>query len=132
MDRKKLLKLLASLIFFILVTNFFANQFYWYYSIWYFDMIMHFLGGFWVGLLFFYLFYYGNLVPKSIFYVFLWVLAIGISWEVFEFCFYNYIAQNAFNLFDTSSDIFFDLFGGAFAVLYFLKRIMRTERNEVK
>jgi len=98
---------------------------------WFFQ-ILHFLGGFWVGLLFFYLFYYGNLVPKSIFYVFLWVLAIGISWEVFEFCFYNYIAQNAFNLFDTSSDIFFDLFGGAFAVLYFLKRIMRTERNEVK
>src|SRR3989344_6115892 len=52
MDRKKFFKRIVYLIFFIFIVHFFANKFYWYSSIWYFDIIMHFLGGLWVGLFF--------------------------------------------------------------------------------
>ena len=120
MDRKKLIKLLTYLIFFILVINFFGNKFYWYYSIWYFDIIMHFLGGFWIGLAFFYIFSPQNISGKLIFKILLLVLCIGIGWEVYEILVNDILAQNPFNFLDTLSDIFFDLFGGLCAMLYLL------------
>jgi len=91
-------------------------------------MIMHFLGGFWIGLTFFY--FFPNTLESQklslglILKIILGVLLIGIAWEIFEFIFNNYFAQNPFNSLDTTSDIFFDIAGGAFAILYFLKRIM--------
>jgi len=126
MDRKKLLKRLIYLILFIFLANFLADKFYWYYTIWYFDMLMHFLGGFWLGLVFFYLF-----PPKESFLnysailkILLFVLLIGVGWEVFEIIFNNMLAHMSFNTLDTFSDVFFDLSGGGLAILYFLKRIM--------
>lgn len=120
MDRKKLFKHLTYLIFFILVVNFLANKFYWYSSVWYFDMIMHFLGGFWIGLAFFYLFSPKNNSVSSVFKILFLVLFVGIGWEVFEIFVNNTIVQNPFNALDTISDVFFDLAGGAFAMFYFL------------
>ena len=124
MDKKKLIRRLISLILFIFVLNFLANQFYWYFTIWYFDMIMHFLAGFWVGLACLYL-----LPPQcdsisSIFTILLFVLCIGIGWEIFEILVNDVIVRNPFNPLDTASDIFFDLSGCAVAILYFFKRIM--------
>lgn len=136
MDRKKLFKHLLYLILLIFVINFVANKFYWYSSIWYFDMIMHFLGGLFLGLGLVWFLSYKNLFLelswKLIFKIFFGVLLIGISWEIFEFLFNNIIAQNSFNTLDTISDIFFDLAGGVFAIIYFFKRIMIYKQNEVK
>ena len=134
MDRKRLLKRILYLIFFILVANFIADKFYWYFSIWYFDMIMHFLGGFWLGLAYLYFFPLKTLsfnFSQSIYKILVFVFLVGLGWEVFELLFNNIIAQNPFNLLDTSSDIFFDLAGGVFAILYFLKTSMITEKNTV-
>src|SRR3989339_607345 len=124
MDRTKLTKRLIFLIFFIFFANFLAITFYWYFSIWYFDMIMHFLGGFWIGLLYFYIFPAENKSFYLIFKILLFTLFIGISWEVFEILFNNIIALNPFDFSDTLSDIFFDLAGGGVAIFYFFKRIM--------
>ena len=138
MDRKKLIKLLTYLIFFILVINFFANKFYWYSSIWYFDMIMHFLGGFWIGLAFMWFsnqsFRLSPLSPESspeskaltfklVFKILIFVLFIGISWEVYEILVNDILAKNSFNFLDTLSDIFFDLSGGLCAMLYLWKKL---------
>lgn len=123
MDRKDLLKRLAYLVFFIFLVNFFANKFYWYYSIWYFDMIMHFLGGFWLGLVYLYFFSPRGSFSKSILQASLFVLLLGLGWEVFEFLVNNYIAQNPFDIIDTTSDIFFDLAGGVLAILYCFKKL---------
>jgi len=132
MDRKKLTKIIICLILFIFVVNFLANKFYWYSSIWYFDMIMHFLGGFWIGLAFMYLFPPKDISFKLIFQTLLFVLFIGVGWEVFEVLVNDVIAKNPFNYLDTASDIFFDLSGGTFATLYFLKRIMFARVSEVQ
>lgn len=124
MDRKKSFKNLAVLIIFIFVAHMLATKFYWYYSIWYFDMIMHFLGGVWLGLCAIYLFTPKSSSLRSIFLVLFFVLTVGLGWEVFEFIFYNYFAQHFFDVSDTFSDIFFDLTGGVFATSYFFRKIM--------
>ena len=124
MDRKKLLTYLAFLIFFIFAVNYAAMKFYWYFSIWYFDMPMHFLGGFWLGLALIWLFSVKELSFKIIFKIILGVFLIGIFWELFEVFVDKTIAQNSFNLLDTVSDMCFDLAGGGLSIIYFFKRIM--------
>lgn len=123
MDRKKLAKLLIYLIFFILIADFLADKFYWNYSIWYFDIIMHLLGGFWVGLLFIYFFPHSNISTGLIFKILFFVLFIGIGWEIYEILVNDIIVQNPFDYLDTISDICFDLSGGLCAILYLWKKL---------
>jgi hypothetical protein len=132
MDRKNLLMRLTLLILFIFGVNFLANKFHWYYSVWYFDIIMHFLGGFWVGLLYFYFFHPKKLNLQLIFSVLLLVLVVGVGWEVFEALVDKVVTQNPLNVIDTTSDIFFDLLGGTIATLYFSKKIMPSNENRLQ
>lgn len=130
MNREGLLKHLVFLMFFIFIAHLFAQKFYWYYSIWYFDMPMHLLGGFLSGLFLIWVLSYKNISQPSslkfILKIILGVLFIGILWEMFEFLVNNYVVKNLFliNNLDSLSDLFFDLSGGAMAIFYFLKRIM--------
>jgi hypothetical protein len=119
MDRKNILKRLVFLILFIFILNFAATNLYWYSSLAYLDMIMHFLGGFWVALAGFYVF-----SPKinSIFNLLFFVLLVGLGWEFYEILVNDVIAQNPFDYGDSLSDIFFDLFGGLCAILYLWKK----------
>jgi hypothetical protein len=116
MVSKKLFKQLATLVIAIFVLNFLANKFHWYYSIWWFDMLMHFLGGFWLGMVFVWFFKVRqrefSVNPRFVIRLVAWILLIGVAWELFEYYFINYVAQNNFDLLDTLSDLFFDLFGG--------------------
>jgi hypothetical protein len=127
MDRKKLFKYILYLILFIFVANLIADKFYLYSSVWYFDMPMHFLGGFWLGLVMIWFLYskiaLSGFSLKLIIKIFLGIFLIGISWEVFELFFKNAIAQNPFNTLDTISDLFFDLSVGTLSVLYLLRKI---------
>lgn len=124
MNRQNLLKRLALLVFFIFVANFLANKFHWYYSIWYFDMIMHFIGGFWAGLLVLYFLGTEDFSPQALSKIFFLVLVIGIGWEVFELFVDKTITSKPFNLFDTSSDLLFDLSGAMMALFYYLKKVL--------
>lgn len=117
--------------FFLFLVDKGAHFFYWYNSIWYFDMLMHFGGGFWVGLFFIYIFSSNQSFSKIIFRVFLSVLIVGALWEVFEFFMNNVIGRVPFDIFDTTLDIFFDLIGGLFSLLYFFKRIMPMSVNKI-
>ncbi len=87
-------------------------------------MIMHFLGGFWVGLLYIYLFLPVDFSKNTVFKLLLFTLIVGILWELFEMLVNEVISSNPFDFLDTTSDIFFDLAGGGTAVSYFFKRIM--------
>jgi len=129
MDKKKLSKRMVLIVVFIFLLNLIASKLYWYTSIWWLDMLMHFLGGFWLGLLMFFIFFIKNLNSRHIIYVFLGVLLVGILWELFELLFFNYLAGNPVILLDTLSDIFFDLAGGGASIIYFSKRIMTRMEN---
>ena len=128
---KKMLLPIILLMFFIFFADKLADKFYWYNSIWYFDIIMHFLGGVWVGLFFIYVFSRRSL-DNLIFKVVLSVLLIGIFWEIFEFYVNNVVGRTPFNVVDTLFDIIFDFFGGLLSVLYFLKKIMKASENRVQ
>ena len=95
-------------------------------------MIVHFLGGFWIGLLFFYVFKQEiisfSLILKILFLVFI----IGLGWEAYEAVVNEVFARNIFNVVDSISDVFFDLAGGSLAILYFFKGIMTERLNKVE
>ena len=142
MNRKKLLKHLVFLMFFILILERIGVTLHWDYTTWWFDMVLHFLGGFWQGMLFIWFFSIKDLPllkppldphdPKLVYKTIFFVLLIGILWELFQFYTKNYIGIYPFDIVDTTSDIFFDLAGGALALLYYFRRIMPAGKNEVQ
>lgn len=76
--------------FFLLFLHFIALSFYLYWFYWWLDLVMHFLGGFWVGLLLIWIFsYFRFFRPVSlklkILNIMLFVILISILWEIFEF-----------------------------------------------
>ena len=108
--------------FFIFVLYLVGISLYLDYTTWWFDMVMHFLGGFWEGLFFIWFFSPRDSSPRSLLKVFLFVLVVGVIWEFFQIYVNNYIAKYPFDTMDTISDVCFDLAGGAFAVFYFFKK----------
>lgn len=142
MNRNRLLKHLVLLMFFILALHYTGTYFYWDYTTRWFDMVLHFLGGFWEGMLFVWFFSIKNLpllkpsldpndphlTDKAIFYV----LLIGFLWELFEFYANNYIGGYPFDIIDTFSDLVLDLLGGVLSLFYFLKIIMPISLNKVE
>ena len=104
--------------------NWVATIFFWYYTIWWFDIPMHFLGGVFLGLVFGYvLLRHGikNFSQKTFFYGILAIFIVGILWEIFEFNIDTFITFRDQNIIDTLSDICFDLAGGLFALQYLKK-----------
>jgi len=102
-------------------------KFHWYLSIWWLDMLMHFLGGFWIGLATIWVFSLKNLFLNSIFKILLGFLIIGIGWEMFETLIDKSITQNPFNLLDALSDLCFGLSGAVFSIFYFLKIMTKKD-----
>ncbi|MCX6757856.1 MAG: hypothetical protein NTZ44_03190 [Candidatus Nomurabacteria bacterium] len=130
-DRQKLSKNMAYMVFFILAINYIAIKLYLYWSVWYFDMPMHFLGGVFVGFLAIYLFdplskikifKINNGFRFYIFYIFLFTFIVGFGWEVFEVIFKNILAGENFNLLDTISDVCFDISGGFTTFMFFIRK----------
>lgn len=123
MKRKSLFLLLSLCVFFIFSLNFAASKLYWYSSIWWFDVLMHFLGGFWLGLVFLWLIYKDldkkNLAKDNFIKIVLGVLFVGFGWEIYEIVVNDLLAKNTFDLFDTSTDMIADLMGGISAYLIF-------------
>ena len=101
------------------ITTWFAVEYFLYWRIWWLDIPMHFLGGFWVGLAAIYLLSkYEISKYKCFFAVMFIVFIIGLSWEVFEFTLDTLITFKKQNSLDSSSDMFFDLAGGVVSYLY--------------
>ncbi len=124
MKTKDLFRMQAHFIIFLFLVNFLANKFHWYYSIWWFDIFMHFIGGVWLGVVFVWLCAFRKL-PLTLNFPFvlrliLSVLIVGVGWEVFEYYFINYMAQNNFDVVDTVSDLVLDISGGLLASTYLL------------
>jgi len=128
MNKQDLLKTSLWLVIAIFFLNSMAMKFHWYFTIWWFDMPMHFLGGVFIGLVSLAFLTNqevghplgGPTSGKVILTAFLSVLMIGVLWELFEFSLDTFITYNPHNFLDTFSDLVFDLVGGLTASLYFL------------
>ncbi len=106
----------------VFILNKLAMQFYWYVSIPWLDMPMHFLGGIFlalgIGALFF---HRTNKIHffKKLLFILLWVLLFGIAWELFEFSVFTlikFVEPNS--MADTLMDLFFDLLGGLVGIFF--------------
>lgn len=127
--QKHLAVRLLELIIVIFAANWFATKLSWYYTMWWFDMPMHTLGGVFLGLLFVYIlvrFGYTKRNLKLFLYGILFVFIIGVLWEIFEFNIETFITFNPQNILDTLSDLCFDLAGGT-AILLYLQKYFTTE-----
>ncbi len=124
---KKLITRAAWVVMFIFFINYAAMTFFWYSTIWWFDMPMHFLGGFWLGLMALWAYLLVRrkqpvLQWNSVFWtVFILTLCVGVAWELFEVGIDRFITLVSHNSLDTVSDIFFDL-AGAFTAFFYAMR----------
>jgi hypothetical protein len=93
---------------------------------------MHFLGGFWVGILGLYFFGTEPISLRIIFKIVLLVVIVGIGWEIFEACTDTALSKNPFNALDSVSDVLLDIAGGTVALLHYIKRIMNGAPHKVQ
>jgi hypothetical protein len=89
---KKLLYIIFILVAILAVINYIAGAFYFYWTISWFDNVVHFLGGVCVGLISIWIFYVMGLLTKgrpslkrAILTSLAFVLAVGVAWEIFEY-----------------------------------------------
>ena len=127
------------LLIFIIVVHILAMANFWYWTISWLDIPMHFLGGFWVAAFFFWLFgkklsqEYKKILGGNFLILLIlclgFVSLIGVLWEFYEFSYDHYIFSKNFLLLaqgdttDTMTDLLMDLVGGfAVIILYRIKR----------
>ncbi|MEZ6209171.1 MAG: hypothetical protein R3B64_01175 [Candidatus Paceibacterota bacterium] len=117
MNKRKISVYTAVVGIFILVINILAMKGSLYFVFWWFDMPMHFLGGFWIGLITVLIFYkkFSKLGltdnKKSIFVYLLSVIFIGLLWEFYEYFLEIFIKFDFANIVDSISDMLFDIAG---------------------
>lgn len=127
------------LLIFIVAVHILAMANFWYWTVPWLDIPMHFLGGFWVAALFFWLFSkklsqeYKKILGGN--FLILLILCLGfvslvcVLWEFYEFSYDHYIfSKNSLllaqgDVTDTMTDLLMDLIGGFVVVLlYKIKR----------
>lgn len=133
MIRKPLFKQTFSLLVLIGITDFFANTFYLYWTVWWIDIIMHFVSGVCVGmagvLVWQYFFDENISLVKSIKLAFLFSLSVGILWEVFELSFEVTSFKDGVDyITDTTSDVILDISGGLLGGLYGHKLLNKNKK----
>lgn len=127
------LKQVFGFLVFVLTLHFLGTIYHWYWTYPWFDIPMHFWGGFWVGLVYFWLNpqieilnSWLSKLPKylvDLLFILAFTALVGVFWEFFEFgldFFTGDIMRFQGTSKDTMGDLFFDLVGGAtaFAVFY--------------
>ena len=133
MKKYSLLYISLGLVAIFSLLHFFALAFYLYWTVWWFDNLMHFFAGFIGGLIIVWFLLDSNIFykhPTSMFLSFLIVLAsafiVGVAWEIFEYV--NDIARSTEAYApDTFRDIVLDVLGATLASLIGFKQIFRTE-----
>jgi hypothetical protein len=123
--RASLIKQSLFLVIFIFILNKVANLFFWYTSIVWFDMLMHFLGGVFVALAVGSVLagYLKNTENKKVFWIILAsVLVVGLGWEVFEFSVQEIVKVTGLaDVPDSVSDLFFDALGAAAGTFFVIR-----------
>lgn len=127
------LKQIIGFLAFVLGLHFLATLNYWYWVYTWFDIPMHFLGGFWLAMVYFWLNAKVEILnpefsklPKwsaNLLFALSFIILIGVFWEFYEFIF-DFFNGRMFqgSSVDTMGDLFFDLVGGVTAFTIFYKK----------
>lgn len=113
-----------------------------YYNMWWLDIVLHFAGGLFIGLIFILFIQKSKTLPVSVWTWFTLFVAIssfgvfiGLQWEFFEFLFDKFILDGTdmlpaqLGMQDTMSDFFLDWMGALFAGVLFLTTDLWKKRN---
>jgi len=131
--KNSLLYTAFALVVILGVLHFIAKAFYFYWTIWWFDNMIHFLAGFAGGLIALWFLFDSNIFyrrfPKtfeSISNALASVMVFGIAWEIFEYA--NDITQATEGYVpDTFHDFFFDALGAVLAGLVGARRSLHAK-----
>jgi len=137
--RKKFSRFIAGLIVFIFLLHSYALYSFLYWRVWWFDNVMHFLGGAWLALITAYFVFFSKRavnirlpMPAFLLAAVSFAALVGVGWELFEFCVdfltgKGGVGFNQLGLQDTMGDLFFDLLGGLAAGLVFIRYFKKHE-----
>ncbi len=131
----KILKIILGLIVAIAILHTVAIYFYLYYELWWFDILMHFVGGFWTVLFFLWLLVFSGAFLLDVerknpailsFLATSFIVIVAVFWEIFELKF-GLTSLNDFDYIqDTVSDIFSAFAGGLLASLFFFRKVFKN------
>ncbi len=117
----------------IFLINTLAHVFYWYVSIWWFDMLMHTIGGVFVAFVCSMITFkqIESLPFRELFIVIaLMVFIVGLAWEYYEYVVQYYVrGVQLASIPDSVSDLICDMIGGSLGALFVIwtkKRYNRT------
>ncbi len=143
--KKPLFLFLFSVILIIGILQQVAVHFYLYWTLSWFDILMHFLGGFWFGYSALWILFFSGymLVPSRndvkffILVAFASAIGVGLLWEVFEYVTGITFVNDVFHdyVFDTIKDLIMDSLGGIVSAIFlyiaYKKRLVQTQQNNV-
>ncbi|MFC1720666.1 hypothetical protein ACFL0K_00185 [Patescibacteria group bacterium] len=123
--KRKTFALLAALLYVILTLHLLALYFYWYWMFWWYDILLHFLGGLWLGGTALWFLQYVKEKPMSRFKQYMFpvamVILIGLGWELFEFSLDTFVIFQTNDIIDTISDLWMDVAGSLTATIFMIK-----------
>ena len=142
MNRKRLTATLVLMMFAIFALSLAGERWHWDILFWWFDVLLHLSGGFWVSLFFIWFFCADGLPlfklrsgqpgPFLTTQTLLFVLVIGVLWEIFQFLTKSRIGAEPWSAPDTISDLFINMAGCLTALFYYRKIIMLPADNNVQ
>jgi len=122
--QKPLLKEIAVLSIIIAVFHYLCLVLFLYWTVWWSDIVMHFLGGLIIGLISIFIFYTSgliNLKKENTLIVFIttigFVLIVGMSWELWEI--FAGLTSILKDQTDTIIDLIMDIVGALASIFYF-------------
>jgi hypothetical protein len=123
MMHTRLFKYTFWVLAFVGAINYAAIHLYLYWTVWWFDMVVHFSAGVCVGMASVLVYaFYRKMTPstaQAITTALIGALAIGVLWEFYELVFHiTSLSDGMAYATDTSSDILMDLSGGLLGGLY--------------
>lgn len=106
-----------------------------YWSLWWYDIVMHFLGGLWIGLiaLWFYKAFAGEEAEsgKGYLVALVTVVVVGILWEVMEILAGLTLTQANYEM-DTVLDLIMDVAGAVFASRLVFRKTIVNEHVKIE
>lgn len=132
MKSSQLFKHAFILLIIIGFLDFFASSLYLYWTVWWSDMLLHFLSGICVAMggvsVWLFIFNREETDPwKTLWIGMSWVILVGMLWEIFELRFgATSLSDGMIYITDTISDSFMNISGGLFGVVYSIKLLSKT------
>lgn len=128
MRKSNILHLAFATILALGILHFLAGAFYLYWTLGWFDYLMHFLGGLGGGLVAFWFVSNKNFSQlRFLVIIVVSVLLVGVAWEIFEYA-YNIAQSTEGYVADTFHDLLMDALGALVAWRVGYKKI-RNDRN---